>query len=499
MPQDLQILLAAIYSSQNRSPHAIAVLFFVFAHAALVDLALPAYNTLADAFFDAGRVALALESIFEGADVRTAQALALAGLYHATGGPRYSTDSSWTMTSMAMLIAMRLKLHRENTHQESELEFGDMRRALFWELYSLDTYQALSFSRPLSISASEVDCEFPKDKESSVSSDGQTVPGFYQTKWRFTKEITAPIAMTYSKASSPKYEQVMEMDRKLRRFIEVTRETMMHYATEASPTQPSQSNRPLYFRTYIRVNLIPRFCGNLLLYIHRTAFVQALKDNPDNPLDSPFASSFLAAYRGALMIVKSDSLSFEIFPARFHRWWVIYKSLSNAAFILGSIACKAPKMDFASTALRSLDQALANLEIGARQSFLVKGFLPSLQRLRNTAALTLDMQDSGLPSQAHLDVGDLADENDFELLAGSRAVLRPRTVVEPAKLSLVTETMPHIHNNLGWMQQPLDMRLHSHLIPDPYVQPNVGGQFASDPVSLLPEMMVLDWSTFLET
>ncbi|KAF7314026.1 Zn(2)-C6 fungal-type domain-containing protein [Mycena chlorophos] len=460
MPNDVPALIAGVYyrRPEYSSAHTLSVLFFVFAHAAFFDLSLPAYSSEADAFFDAGRAALALESVFESTNVRTIQALGLAGLYYTNGGPRFSVDGSWTLTSMAMMQAHRLGLHKESSYEGLDEKISRIRRDLFWELYSLETYQALSLSRPLTLPIHTVTCKFSADTEATTTPDGQVIPGCMRYLHSFNsfltcnqtfkrngdtpkRHVTAMIAEAYSHAKMLRYDEVLEIDRKLRRFIEGTRDVFKHYA-DAGRTPGPRSSLP--FIIYTRANLIPRFCGNLLLYIHRTAFVQALKDNPTNPLEGPFAGSFLAAYRGALSIVKSDTQSFELFPASFHRWWPMYKSLSNASFILGSIVCKAPMLDFASTALSCLEAAIRIFEVGATQSFLADGCLPMLRRLYNTACIAYA---SAHPESPHvpgiggpaptLDL-ELVDDTDLELLAGLRAT----SVLDPGSATRHSSESP---------------------------------------------------------
>lgn len=70
--------------------------------------------------------------------------------------------------------------------------------------------------------------------------------------------------------------------------------------------------------------------NTVMVYMHRSSFVQALNDRPHNPLESPYAASFLAAYRGASNTIKSDMRSFTLFPQEFHRWWPIWKSRASA-------------------------------------------------------------------------------------------------------------------------------------------------------------------------
>jgi hypothetical protein len=71
-----------------------------------------------------------------------------------------------------------------------------------------------------------------------------------------------------------------------------------------------------------------------MVQIHRDFFFQALQDSPRNPLENPYAPSFLAAYGGASMIIKSHVQIFSQFPGRFHRWWPIWNSRKCCAFPL---------------------------------------------------------------------------------------------------------------------------------------------------------------------
>ncbi|KAJ7144463.1 fungal-specific transcription factor domain-containing protein [Mycena epipterygia] len=425
MPEELHDLLGEVYddptlNAYTLSAHALAVVFLAFALAALADLSLPAYNVQADMYFDLGRTALALEPVFGSSDLRTVQALVLAAMYYATGGPRHSVESAWSIVSMACSLCQTLRLHREGAHTGFDNKIAQRRRAMFWEVYSLDTYQALSLARPLTIPLADITCEFPADTEQTMDSAGHSIPGFYHTKWKFTQDITAPMAQVYTSATPPTYEEVLDLDRRLRQFIESA--PFPHYT---GPT----------FLAYIRSALIPRFCANrqyfshvalMMVYMHRSSFVQALKDRPENPLDSPYAASFLASYRGASDIIKADMRSFALFPQEFHRWWPIWKSLLNATFIVGSIVAKCPTSEIAPTAFRELQAAVALVEQGATHSFLAQGSLLVLQRLRNRATAVYTefhpLAPLHIPTPTPNSV-ELADEEDFESLGGSRAFL----------------------------------------------------------------------------
>ncbi|KAJ7925437.1 hypothetical protein B0H13DRAFT_2654272 [Mycena leptocephala] len=409
LPDELHELVTYLYDPKSNiyelSPHALAVVFFAFASAEYADLSLLAYSSQADTYFDLGRTALTLQPVFGSTDLHTIQALSLAGLYYATGGPRYSVDSSWTITSMAVGLCQTLRLHRESEHIRLGLDNKTIqrRRALFWEVYSLETYQALSFA------------------------EGRTVPGFFHAKWKFTKEVTAPMAQTYTRATPPTYDEVLDLDHRLRQFMERAPFPLYFNATGPSNT----------LLAYVRANLIPRFAGNLMVYMHRSSFVQALKDRPLDPLDSPYAASFLAAYRGASMIIKSDMRSFSLFPEHFHRWWPIWKSLVNASFIVGSIVAKCPTSAMAPAAFLELLAAVELVERGATHSFLAEGSLPVLLRLRNKAIAVYSAfrsLDAPLPPA---NTSELADDKDFAMLGGSHTIVHRDSIPNSNSTSLI--------------------------------------------------------------
>ncbi|KAJ7702706.1 fungal-specific transcription factor domain-containing protein [Mycena rosella] len=412
LADELRELVTDVYdpnrSLTTLSAHALALLFVVFALAALADLSCPPYSAEADTYFDLARTALALQPVFGSRDLHTIQALVLTALYQSTGGPRYNGESSWGMHSLGLSLCNSLRLHRESAHEGLDNKTAQRRRAMFWEIYSLETYLALSFARPLSIPPAEVTCGFPADTEQTIDTEGRTVPGFLHIRWQFTKDVTAAMAQAYTSATPPTYEEVLELDQRLRQFIEGA--PFAHYD---GPT----------FLAYLRAHLIPRFCGDMMLYMHRSSFVQALKDAPHNPLASPYAASFLAAYRGASRIIKADLRSFALYPEHFHRWWPIWKSLVNAAFIVGSIVVKCPNSEIVPMAFVELLSAVQIIEQGAAHSFLAAGSLPVLHRLRNKAAAVYSATRPDAKAPLPPPAGAYVDETDLAMLSGAHPLL----------------------------------------------------------------------------
>lgn len=99
--------------------------------------------------------------------------------------------------------------------------------------------------------------------------------------------------------------------------------------------------------TYLRTCVLSQFRSCSMLFIHRSFFVQALLDYPDNPLGSPYATSFLATYRAASAMIRAfkdflerylDLLGRCAYQFNPHvcqtdpstRWWVVWTQLFSA-------------------------------------------------------------------------------------------------------------------------------------------------------------------------
>jgi len=122
-----------------------------------------------------------------------------------------------------------------------------------------------------------------------------------------------------------------------------------------------------------------------MLYIHRSFFVQAMLDYPSNPLRSPFAPSFLAAYRCASVIIKTSAMNYQKYPDLFSRFWTLWSHLLSAAIIVGTIATRAPSSTMAPAAQLELDLALNLFRSGAVVSPRAKSGLAVLMHLKAKA------------------------------------------------------------------------------------------------------------------
>ncbi|CAL1714474.1 unnamed protein product [Somion occarium] len=367
----------AISQQDNRCPHRLAVLYFILAIGALVDLTLPACNVEAEKYFQLGRATLSLRSIFDSPEVETVQAVSLMAAYQSACSQRYSNDSAWSVISLAVKLAQSLGLHRDSSQWKLDPKIVQRRRNLFWELATFEATHCISLGRPTSISEVHIDCELPLDEEETIGEDGEKISGFWFWKMNYAKTVFIKVIDTLLSAKAPNYESVLEMDRKIRQ-AELPKVKLYLKPGEDDYTDPGACMRS-YLMSQIR--------SISMLAIHRTFFAQALLDHPTNPLRSPYAPSFLSINRCACILIRSFLHHFERRPDLCGRFWNIWTHAFTAAVVLGSTVKWCPSATMAPSSLIELDLAIELFKRGANSSPRARMAVPILTRLKERATL----------------------------------------------------------------------------------------------------------------
>ncbi|KAJ7467109.1 hypothetical protein FB451DRAFT_1040695 [Mycena latifolia] len=370
-----------------------AVLYLIFALGSLVDLDLPPYSSEADQYFDLGRAAMSVRSLFEAPTVVTVQALVLMAIYYSQGGQRYTMDGAWSTISFANSISQTVRSDRERFASQMSPKASNRCRTLFWETYAIETLYGLSVGRPTGTFLSNISCPYPPDE------DSETQPF-----------IAASVMETFLTTAKPSYETVLDLDQKIRKY-------MLSAPFETFPL-PEHGDTP---SAYIQRNLIPLLAMTALMYIHKGSFLEAMRDNPTNPLGSSYSASFLASYRSASEIIKANIRNFTHHPMLFTRWWPIWKSLFNAAVIVGTVAIRYPGSRMAPHAIVELFSAFDLTEKGAVSSERARSGLATLQRLRDKA-ITVYSQYSGHNLTPPLPA-DPETEEELEIFGGYTRVV----------------------------------------------------------------------------
>ncbi|KAF7316503.1 hypothetical protein MIND_00169400 [Mycena indigotica] len=420
--------LQSVYESPDTDPHTLSTIFFIFALSALLDLRLPPYNTDAERFYGAGQAALGLRAVYDSPSVDTVRAIGLMATFHSLGGKKYSRNSAWCLMSIAAKLAQSIGLHRDCARWHMDAQTVQRRRSLFWDVFCSDVSHSLALGRPPAISLSYVDCEYPIDEESTLTDLGEIRPGFWRSKYVFSRDIWVGLAEATLAAKTPGYETVLELDKQVRQLS--VPDSSKPYPSRADGEReyhsPAASLRGFYASQYRTVTM---------LYIHRSFYAQALLDFPTNPLRSPFATSFLTAYRSASVLIKATAYQFDRSAEMAMRVWFLLHHTFSAAVIVGTVVTLSPRSSLAASALNDLALAVDLFERTAAQSHRAKLASAVLSKLRDRAVRAYalsspDLAPTSTLSPSHSEPGALspastedAVTDELEIFGGQKRIL----------------------------------------------------------------------------
>ncbi|KIY73655.1 hypothetical protein CYLTODRAFT_341809 [Cylindrobasidium torrendii FP15055 ss-10] len=401
-------------ASQTISSHKLAVLYMLFSIGSLVDLTLEPYSLESEKYYHLCRAALSLRSIFDSPEISTVQAVVLMASYHAMGGKRYTMDSAWSIMSLGAKLAQSLGLHRDSARWKMDAKIVQRRRALFHEIFCCDLFYSIALGRPPSVRLSYCDCEFPFDEDATLDDEGNVKVGYYRWKYEFCKEIFSQILELTLTAEPPSYQTILDLDRKVRE-----KALPPHLNVFRSPDDEQVTPS-----AYMHGCLLSQYRVVSLLYLHRSFFAQAMLDHPINPLRSPYAPSFLAAYRCASGVIKSSLNYYERFPQLFARLWSVWTHLFSASIIVGTIVTRSPASSMAANAFIELGLACDLFEKGAPVSRRARSGYGILASLKAKAYQAYSHFRSGqLPAVVSTNVGNDYGNDELALFGGQTKVL----------------------------------------------------------------------------
>ncbi|EJD00583.1 uncharacterized protein FOMMEDRAFT_91493 [Fomitiporia mediterranea MF3/22] len=324
----------------------LALLLAVFGNGAAGDLTLPIGNEEAELFTHLARAALSINSVFTGASMEHVQTIILLAAYGFFACVKSSLEPSWKMLSFGLSLASSVS-DRDPARWNLEPRIVQRRRRLFWELFTSDKWTSVESGRPATFNLHEIDVEFPQDKYATIDEDGNIVPSYWHWKFRFMKEVMAPIAELLCLARPIKYAEVIELDRRCREF-QMPSSLLMPKSPEPDE-ELTTSLRRFHWALIQEVSL---------LSLHRGFFARALLENPVRPLGSPFASSLLSAYASAVTLLKILRVYFDRYPDLLMRQWMVWAHALSSTIIVGSVACRGPASFVAAPALKELEAAI---------------------------------------------------------------------------------------------------------------------------------------------
>ncbi|KZP18367.1 hypothetical protein FIBSPDRAFT_745533 [Athelia psychrophila] len=426
------------------SPHKLAFLYLVFAQAVLVDLTVPAYHVDGETYHHYASAAMALRPLFDSPTVETVQAILLMTYYRSCAGERYTLESIWALGSLGCKLAqsvswahfsaellIELFTDRDPGQWHMDGKTVELRRRIFWEVYTADLFHSLIRGRPPSIELTYVDCAFPTCDEEDY--DAQ----YWNWKYQFIRDVFGSAVQLTLAAAPPSYKLILELDRKARETVLPPPALNKFLRTEDAQAYVSAG-------VHMKSFLLSSYRSCSMVFIHRSFFAQALLDHPESPLRSPYATSFLATYRAASFVISSTAKYIERYPELFLRHWVVWTQLFSAAIIVGSIATKAPSSSLASTAFAELGLAVDLYERGVNLSERTRTGLAILQKLQEKASLAQCQHHNstdGPPSAPLILNGQEDGTDELALFGGQTSVLISKTPARKTSSSHITSNL----------------------------------------------------------
>ncbi|KAF6761455.1 hypothetical protein DFP72DRAFT_987681 [Ephemerocybe angulata] len=361
------------------------------------------------------------------------ETVATAKVYEALSRASFSLDSILVEATMAtvqtlFLIVRFIYNEDRDRNEERWILVGLSCRVahmFFWELFVWDAWTSVVNGRPAALAAQHTDCQFPEDLEPHIGPNKEMEIGYshcpiglttykrligHAWKIRYSANILTASYYHVFSPRTPPYKSLLDLDKKIRAFPIPNHLRSPVRITDT--TRSWNSSAPRAMQQYCTICLRE----SNLLYIHRSYFAQALKQQPDNPLQHAYAASVLAAYRSATRLITSLQSLYAVHPRLTSTVWYFWSGVFSSCIVLGALVVESPKCTLALDALRELQAAIPFYESGSR-GCRSQSTVPILEKLLKRAVAAYQAG-SGLQQDISADVDEL------QLLGGRKTVIK---------------------------------------------------------------------------
>ncbi|KAG6380611.1 hypothetical protein JVT61DRAFT_4977 [Boletus reticuloceps] len=324
-------------------PHALSLLFSIFALASLFDLSRPAYSIEAYEYYILSRVALEFSSPCTTTTLQTV--LALGNNIQWLDLSNIQVDPSWTYTlaGLGVKLAYRMGLHLHSARFRLEKSIAQKRSTVFWQMFLMDTMLSFYTGRPPNVSLDWIDAPYPDDEFPLENDKGEFEMSWRSWSWRFSKLLHEVLVRAFG-AKIPAYSTILELDRKIRDFpIPSHLQLQCINDTRAGP------------QFVLQQALVLTMKESVLLNIHRRYFSQALQDSPTDPLKYRYGPSVMAMYRSAWRLIVNHTSAVNRIPDIAARLPILWSQALSAAIVMCMIVTRAPSSNMAASSLHEID------------------------------------------------------------------------------------------------------------------------------------------------
>ncbi|KAI0795509.1 hypothetical protein C8Q75DRAFT_454538 [Abortiporus biennis] len=421
----VQELLPAVYvnhltsgrsRSESYSAHDLALLFIVLAVGALVDLDLEPYNDEAQRYYVLSRAATSLEPILEGNSIATVKLLHLMSIYNGMCGRESALSNTYALLNVASTLAQRIGLHIDPSRWGLDRKTCYERRTCFWNLVCGDLWQSLGTGRPPSMANTIGDCQIPTEQEEQEFQRGELSLGFGIWGFHHSKECIWPLAKCVVGAKPPSYQQVLDLDKQIRSSV-LPKEPLVG---DASPS--------IAMRSWVRSHYLEL----MLLYLHRPFFAKAISSHPDNPLESPYAYSFINSYHCAVVMLQTTAFEFAYHPRLMSRVWQVWTFTFVSSVIIGAVATRPQQYNFDPPPIEVFEESLRLFTNAAKINTRAAKALPVLMTMRDKILRMQTRQSRVQPNLSYSPTQTKSEPDDEDIaIFGGRTQLLSSSAASP--------------------------------------------------------------------
>ncbi|KAG7093883.1 hypothetical protein E1B28_007522 [Marasmius oreades] len=338
--------------------HRLSALFVVLAAGITYDPS-PDSKSVAKRYYALAKAALSLDPISKEVTCATIQSLLVMFRYH-YNLDRSSNETRWLIIGVCSRVGLKIGLHRDSSGWGLDPEEQQRRRRLFWELYMNDTWTSIVNGRPPSVMIQHTDCQFPEDLEPLIKPNGETEMGWHTWKARYAASCLSISVQHIFITKKLPYTALLDLDKKIRMFPVPSH---LQAPLNASDTGCSWSTDP--GRAMQQYCLLCERESNLL-YLHRSFFAQALREDASNPLRTRYAPSLMATYRSACRLISSLKSLYPNHPAFTETSWFFWSGVFSSCIVLGGLVAESPGCSLSQDALKEFEEALPFFQEGSR-------------------------------------------------------------------------------------------------------------------------------------
>ncbi|KAK1227215.1 hypothetical protein PQX77_009849 [Marasmius sp. AFHP31] len=335
---------------ENIPSHRLSAFFMVLGAGIMYDPS-PDSQSVAKRYYALAKAALSFDPITKDVSCATIQSLLVMFRYH-YNLDRRSNEVRWLIIGVCSRVALKIGLHRDSSGWGLEPEEQQRRRRLFWELYMNETWTSIVNGRPPSMMIQHTDCQFPEDLEPLVRPTGETEMGWHAWKSRYAASCLSISVQHIFITKKLPYTALLDLDKKIAMFPVPTH---LQAPLSTADTRRSWSTDP--------GRAMQQYCvlcerESNLLYLHRSFFAQALKEDPSNPLEHRFAPSLVATHRSACRLISSLKCLYPNHSEMAQTSWFFWSGVFSSCIVLGALVVESPGCSLSASAFAEFEGAL---------------------------------------------------------------------------------------------------------------------------------------------